>query len=238
VQYLVLVHVITFSPLIGIRPRFVCSKFSLADCFNSIILISSTASQRLKLCLQFSARLNFTTKPLSTKNVDLGMSSKVHCKASGSTKIYWTKEPGETLPDDVEDVNGTLIFNNVKLDHKGNYTCIASNDEESIKTTVEVRILPKFDVTPPKELEVVELQSVFLDCSASGSPTPTVKWDHEATIISTNEGNDARFKIFDNGTLLLHEARQDDSGVYGCFIGNSAGFKRAETHLMVKCKCN
>lgn len=167
------------------------------------------------------------------------MSSKVHCKAAGSTKIYWTREPEEAaLPDDVEDVNGTLIFNNVKLDHKGNYTCIASNDEDSIKTTIEVRILPKFDVTPPSNLEVVELQSVFLDCVASGSPTPTIKWDHDSTIISTNEGDDARFKIFDNGTLLLHEARQDDAGIYGCFIGNSAGFKRAETLLIVKCKCS
>lgn len=172
------------------------------------------------------------------KNVDLGMSSKVHCKAAGSTRVYWTKEPDEaSLPDDVEDVNGTLVFNNVKLEHKGNYTCVASNKEESIKTTIEVQILPKFDVEPPKHLEVVELQSVYLDCVASGSPTPTIKWDHEATIISTsNEGDDARFRIFENGTLLLHEARQDDAGVYGCFIGSSVGLKRAETILIVKCE--
>lgn len=188
--------------------------------------------------MSFAARLKFTTRPLPTKNVDLGASSKVHCKAAGSTKIYWTKEPDEGLPDDVEDVNGTLVFNNVKLDHKGNYTCIASNDEDSIRTTIEVQILPKFDVEPPKNLEVVELQSVYLDCVASGSPAPTIKWDHEATIISTNDGDDGRFRIFENGTLLLHEARQDDAGIYGCFIGSSAGFKRAETTLIVKCECN
>jgi PTK7 protein tyrosine kinase 7 len=172
--------------------------------------------------------------------VDLGMSSKVHCKASGSTKVYWTKEPEENfLPDDVEDVNGTLIFNNVRLEHKGNYTCIATNDIDAIKTTVEVRILPKFDIAPPKNLEVVEYQSVFLDCVASGSPPPTIKWDYESKIIQTNDGDDdGRFKIFDNGTLLLHEARQDDAGTYGCFIGSSVGFKRAETVLNVKCKFN
>lgn len=190
---------------------------------------------------EFSARLKFTTKPLPTKNVDLGMAGKVHCKAAGSSRVYWTKEPDESsLPDDVEDVNGTLVFNNVKLDHKGNYTCVATNEEDSIKTTIEVRILPKFDVEPPKNLEVVELQSVYLDCVASGSPTPTIKWDHESTIISTsNEGDDARFRIFENGTLLLHEARQDDAGIYGCFIGSSVGFKRAETVLIVKCEfCN
>lgn len=173
---------------------------------------------------------------MSTKNVDLGSSSKVHCKVAGSTKVYWTKEPDEGLPDDVDDINGTLVFNNIKLEHKGNYTCVASNDEESIKTSVEVRILPKFDVAPPKNLEVVELQSVYLDCVASGSPQPTIKWDHESTIINTEKGDDTRFKIFENGTLLLHEARQDDAGIYGCFIGSSAGFKRAETVLIVKCE--
>lgn len=166
--------------------------------------------------------------------MDLGLSSKVHCKAAGSSRVYWVREPDEALPDDVEDLNGTLVFNNVRLEHKGNYTCIASTDEESIKTSVEVQILPKFDVAPPKNLEVVELQPVFLDCVASGSPTPTIKWDHETTII--NDGDDGRFRIFDNGTLLLHEARQDDAGIYGCFIGSSAGFKRAETVLIVKCK--
>lgn len=168
--------------------------------------------------------------------MDLGMSSKVHCKAVGSTKVYWMKEPDEALPEDVEDVNGTLIFTNVKLIHKGNYTCVASNDDESIRTTIEVRILPKFDVAPPKNLEVVELQSVYLDCVAFGSPTPTIKWDHESTEITTNDGDDSRFKIFENGTLLLHEARQDDAGIYGCLIGNSAGFKRSETVLNVKCE--
>lgn len=182
----------------------------------------------------FSARLKFTTKPLPTKNVDLGFSSKIHCKAAGSTRVYWVRAPEDSLPEDVEDLNGTLVFNNVRLQHKGNYTCIAANDEESIKTSVEVQILPKFDVEPPKNLEVVELQPVYLDCVASGSPAPTIKWDHETTII--NDGDDGRFKIFDNGTLLLNEARQDDAGIYGCFIGSSTGFKRAETILIVKCR--
>ncbi|CRL01259.1 CLUMA_CG014489, isoform A [Clunio marinus] len=166
-------------------------------------------------------RLKFTVKPLS-KNVDLGTSSKVHCKAPGSTRIYWMKDSDDRLPNDVEDNNGTLIISDVKFEHRGNYTCVASNDEESIKTTIEIRILPKFEIIPPKSLEVVELQSVYLDCVASGSPPPTIKWDHESTIISTNEGDDGRFKIFENGTLLLHEARQDDAGIYGCFIGSSA----------------
>lgn len=172
----------------------------------------------------------FTPKP-TNKNFELGSSGKIHCKANGSVKIYWIKDVDENLPDDVEDVNGTLIFNNVASNNKGFYSCFASNaDGEKIEHKIEVGILPQFEIVPSKYLEVVELQSVYLDCV--GSDNSTVKWDYENTMI--NSENDERFHIYGNGSLLLHEARQDDSGKYGCTIGNSAGFKRSESNLVIK----
>lgn len=163
----------------------------------------------------------------------MGSSGKIHCRAAGSQKIWWTKDSDELLPNDVEDVNGTLIFNNVVLDHKGTYTCTASSDEEIIKALIEVGIMPQFEL-PPEDLEVVEMQTVLLNCVGIGDPKPTVKWDYETKLIDTE--NDERFQIYDNGSLLLHEARQDDSGRYGCTIGNSAGFKRSESSLVIKRK--
>jgi PTK7 protein tyrosine kinase 7 len=140
----------------------------------------------------------------------------------------------EKLPDDVDDINGTLIFNNIVLDHKGKYTCAATNDDETIKASIEVGIMPRFEVAPQEHIDVVELQSVLLNCVGFGSPEPTIKWDYESTMIKPE--SDERFHIYDNGSLLLQEARQDDSGRYGCTIGNSAGLKRSESHVMVKCK--
>lgn len=101
---------------------------------------------------------------------------------------------------------------------------------ETIQHQIEVGILPQFEIPPQEYLEVVEMQSVIINCS--GTDNSTVKWDFETTII--NSENDDRFHIYENGSLLLHEARQDDSGRYGCTIGNSAGFKRSETHVVIK----
>lgn len=157
---------------------------------------------------------------------------KVHCKAAGSSKIHWLKDDDTSLPNDVEDVNGTLIFKNPQLYHKGNYACIATNNVDTIKTFVEVRFVPVFTITPPETLEIVEMQTVYLDCQASGSPTPTMKWNHNGAEI----GSEGRFKIFSNGTLQLQEARQDDAGKFECFAGSSAGIKRAETSLIIKGK--
>lgn len=53
------------------------------------------------------------------KNFELGSTGKIHCKATGSKNIYWRKNQDEELPKDIEDVNGTLVFNNVELGMKG-----------------------------------------------------------------------------------------------------------------------
>lgn len=95
---------------------------------------------------------------------------------------------------------------------------------------IEVRILPAFEVVPPEKVNVNEQQSVILDCK--GSDDATIKWDFETKMIHTDE----RFKIYDNGSLYITDVRADDSGRYGCTIGNFAGFKRSESVLFVKRK--
>lgn len=61
---------------------------------------------------------------MPNKNLELGSTGKIHCKASGSKSIIWKKNQDEELPKDVVDVNGTLIFNNVEISMKGNMTFI------------------------------------------------------------------------------------------------------------------
>ncbi|CAG9799152.1 unnamed protein product [Chironomus riparius] len=174
--------------------------------------------------------LKFITSMMPNKNFELGSTGKIHCKATGSKSIFWKNNQGDELPNNVVDVNGTLIFNNVDISMKGIYTCIASNDNEQISHQIEVRILPAFEVIPPDKLFVNELEPVILHCTASGSPMPTIKWDFETKMINSN----GRFQIYDNGSLFIQESHLDDSGRYGCIIGSYAGFKRSETFLTVK----
>ena len=56
-------------------------------------------------------------------------------------------EDGSDLPESIEDVNGTLTFKNVTADHKGHYTCQATNTQGEISATVQITIVvaPRYD---------------------------------------------------------------------------------------------
>lgn len=53
------------------------------------------------------------------KNFELGSRGKIHCKANGSSDVYWKRNQSDELPENVKDDNGTLIFENVDISMKG-----------------------------------------------------------------------------------------------------------------------
>lgn len=68
---------------------------------------------------------------------------KIVCKAQGSPApvVRWVKEdPLLSLPSHVEDLNGTLLFHGVKDGDSGQYTCIATNTQGFISTTIFINV--------------------------------------------------------------------------------------------------
>ncbi|XP_052873435.1 tyrosine-protein kinase-like otk [Anopheles cruzii] len=213
----------------------------------SEFLVSSTVAE-----LQIISNLRFTPKPPTTKNLELGSIAKIHCKAQGtpSPTVHWTMETDGSstaaLPDTVEDVNGTLVFRAVSADHRGNYVCVAANSQGEIRASVAVNVVvaPKFVTAPEGSVQVAELGTVQFHCVASGDPKPTVQWDKDLQYLHSgapgapeaagNGTEEERVRILPNGTLVLTEVHLEDEGRYGCTIGNSAGLKREEVHLIVK----
>ncbi|XP_058458429.1 tyrosine-protein kinase-like otk [Malaya genurostris] len=202
---------------------------------GSEFLVTSKAAE-----LQIISNLRFTPKPPTSKNLELGSVAKIHCKAQGtpSPMVHWITESSRTdLPSAVEDVNGTLIFRTVSTAHRGNYTCVASNSQGEISALVIVNVVvaPKFEVAPEGSIQVVEMGTVHIHCVATGDPKPTVQWDKDLQYLhSSNQSEENRYRILENGTLVLSEVHLEDDGKYGCTIGNSAGLKREEVHLIVK----
>lgn len=78
----------------------------------------------------------------------------------------------------MEDVNGTLIFRNVSEKDRGEYVCHARNDQGEISATVVVtpQRAPKFLVKPQGPIQVNEMGSVMIHCSAVGDPLPKIQW--------------------------------------------------------------
>ena len=63
-------------------------------------------------------------------------------QGSSTPTIKWHKEGYDGgLPKNVQDANGTLLFNGVLEDDKGNYTCVASNSQGTIKHTIKIDVV-------------------------------------------------------------------------------------------------
>ncbi|XP_020293317.1 tyrosine-protein kinase-like otk, partial [Pseudomyrmex gracilis] len=185
--------------------------------------------------LTVEEKLKFSPQPVN-KRLELASTAKVSCKAQGATNpaVKWVKEgEDEKFPKHVQDINGTLHFNGVKMEDKGRYTCIANNTQGSINHTISIDVVvaPKFTKLPDNPTEAIEGYPVMLHCVAEGYPTPTIQWDKDSRM---NDAVDPRFNIFKNGSFYIAEVHLSDQGKYGCTAGNSGGLKREEFQLNVK----
>ncbi|XP_031627847.1 tyrosine-protein kinase-like otk [Contarinia nasturtii] len=209
-----------------------------AGIYECTILRNGNAVQSVQTTeLNIIEKLKFTPPPTS-KGLEIGSVAKIHCKAQGTPtpQIQWTKDSTNNLPDSVEDINGTLIFKNVSESNRGNYTCRAASNQGEISATVIVTpvIAPKFLVKPQGAIQVNEMGSVMIHCSAIGDPKPKIQWDKDFDYLNISNSDASRLNVLENGTLYFTEVHLEDEGLYGCTIGSSAGLKREEAHLSVR----
>ncbi|XP_062045579.1 probable oxidoreductase PXDNL [Lepus europaeus] len=81
----------------------------------------------------------------------------------------------------------------------------------------------------PQDVEVTSGNTVYFTCRAEGNPKPKIIWIHNNHSLDLEY--DARLNMFDDGTLMIRNARESDQGVYQCMARNSAG--EAHTHNAV-----
>ncbi|KAJ8929669.1 hypothetical protein NQ314_017619 [Rhamnusium bicolor] len=183
-------------------------------------------------------QLKFAPAPVN-KKMELGSVAKIHCKAQGTPPpiIRWEKEglTSENFANHITDMNGTLHFNGVLAADNGIYNCIASNSQGVINAsiTIDVVVAPKFSILPKNPTEIVEGQSVMMDCVVEGDPKPTIHWDKN---LKMNDFDLSRFRVLPNGTLHISEVHREDENTYGCTAGSSAGLNRKEVQLIVHSK--
>lgn len=182
--------------------------------------------------LSIKEKLKFIAPPVSRK-LELNSTTKIHCKARGTEAptMKWIKEGHDILPSHVKDNAGTLHFNGVRWDDKGRYTCIATNSEGTISETIDVDVVVKpYFIRMPDNVTISAGRSGLLHCEADGNPKPSVQWDRDGNL---NDFDSSRFSVLSNGSLAVSRLLPEDAGKYGCTIGNSGGFKRAEFTLSI-----
>ena len=69
--------------------------------------------------------------------------SKVHCKAEGQVTptIKWVRGGGAEFPDYIQDVAGVLIFDGVRHEDVGYFTCVATSSQGSINATIYIDVV-------------------------------------------------------------------------------------------------
>lgn len=133
--------------------------------------------------------------------------------------------------------NGTFVIQNVQLQDRGQYLCIARNLYGSDRMTVTLVVLAHVPrVTLPRHRDVMVYlgKSVVLECQAQGLPTPNISWVlPDRSVVRTVSGSERRVMLLANGSLEIKHTNYMDKGIYKCIASNAAGADMLSVRLQI-----
>ncbi|XP_032630203.1 immunoglobulin superfamily member 10 [Chelonoidis abingdonii] len=170
----------------------------------------------------------------------------IPCEATGNPlpTIHWTQvSSGSDVSKSKRDnrfqvfANGTLSIQNVNIQDRGQYLCIAANQHGSDQLLVTLSVV----AYPPRILEgrskVITVHSgkpVSVKCRAEGRPIPTISWIlANKTYVSESFPGSKQVSMQPDGTLIIKEVTVYDRGLYTCMASNPAGADTLTVKLQV-----
>uniref|UniRef100_A0A665TFB2 Neural cell adhesion molecule L1-like protein n=1 Tax=Echeneis naucrates TaxID=173247 RepID=A0A665TFB2_ECHNA len=164
-----------------------------------------------------------------------GEELKLECIPEGfpTPTVHWMKM-GQRLPSrrKLKNFGKLLTISDVEESDEGKYMCKVSNTagEAVHYFDVIVEEPPKWLTEPPQShLSVIGLD-VHIKCSVSGKPQPDITWRRNGEIFQDAPGSNRQ--VLDD-TLVLHNARPEDSAVYQCEASNTHGRVLANVNIMI-----
>ncbi|XP_071035293.1 cell adhesion molecule Dscam1-like [Parasteatoda tepidariorum] len=152
-------------------------------------------------------------------------------------RIQWIKDGQQsfqpsTTSDDVRSVavspfSSSLVFESLAPEHRGNYTCVASNGAGTASHTAPmvIHVPPRWRIEPG-DTSVTKTRSAVVDCQADGFPIPRIRWTKaEGDVASEFRpiSSSSRLHVFENGSLVIHSVEEGDDGHYLCQATNGIG---------------
>ncbi|XP_050421794.1 interference hedgehog-like [Adelges cooleyi] len=136
---------------------------------------------------------------------------------------------------------GSVLLQNVQFEHRGNYTCTATNTivTQMVKSpmllSLDVRssytkLPPKFITKPPTQYIAQKNSNVSMECAPYGDPVPSVHW----LDIHKNELRNNNKTIIQPGLLTIHNLSIEDTGIYECIAENTYGIIKHQIMLEVQ----
>lgn len=86
----------------------------------------------------------------------------------------------------------------------------------------------------PEDVVVNFGDDAMFRCVSKGEPTPEIVWYRDSAVLPIDN---SRYEVMENGTLMVHNADQNDIGVFECSAKNPAGeVKSKPAKMMVQIK--
>ncbi|XP_078700050.1 kin of IRRE-like protein 3 isoform X1 [Branchiostoma floridae x Branchiostoma belcheri] len=148
--------------------------------------VQGVASQKvssIQLHIYYSPTV---TVPINSIQALEGTYANLTCLVEGNPSpiISWTRD-GDSLPQNAETSNSSLLIPRVSRSDSGAYLCEADNGIQPTVTgeiNMEVIFPPRIKSSFDGEISVLYGQNVFrVDCLAEGNPKPNVTWRRKDT---------------------------------------------------------
>ncbi|XP_078691032.1 protein sidekick-2-like isoform X2 [Branchiostoma floridae x Branchiostoma belcheri] len=180
--------------------------------------------------------------PPIDQNVERGSNQAVfecvpNANPINSLTITWKKD-GQVVTSGLSDFNRKLTINFPTDSDEGIYKCEArlagsSYSPASAYANLTIYDEPVFYRRPPVERRGNLDHSTDIQCQATGTPQPTIKWYYDAVDIASFADSN-KYQVQTDGTLRIMNLGEADQGMYQCFAENAQGSVHAATRLIVQ----
>ncbi|KRF85677.1 uncharacterized protein Dvir_GJ19688, isoform B [Drosophila virilis] len=138
-----------------------------------------------------------------------------------------------------------LVFQHVKPEDAGIYTCVAQTSTGNISCSAELSVqgaIQTLNREPEKPSLVIEYReantslgaSAILELQCKGFPKPAVLWKHEGEIIEVDERHKFMFEDEESMSLVIKSVNTEDAGEYTIEAVNELGQDTASINLTVQ----
>lgn len=172
----------------------------------------------------------------------------------GEEPIFHWKKDGEpfdpeerfkVLMGDSED-SLALVFQHVKPEDAGLYTCVAHTMQGNISCSAELTVqgtvneLPKDPCKPRLYIDTKEAlanvgSSAMMELKVDGFPKPDIKWSFKGKPIEPGGRYRFLFEDSETMTLIIKGVTMEDAGVYSVHAQNDLGEDSIDLRLIVRC---
>lgn len=138
-----------------------------------------------------------------------------------------------------------LVFQHVKPEDAGIYTCVAQTSTGNISCSAELTVQGAVEhmyKEPEKPTLVIETRepvaaiggSAMLELHCKGYPKPEILWKHEGEVIEATGRYKFLYEDSESMSLIIKNVTPEDGGLYTITASNELGIETAEMNLVVK----